>query len=287
MARFSSGPSTPPFIKISNPARRARKITIPNPLSFYSFSITFSRLLALLLFLLTPFLLNSCIEGEEEVWINPDASGHARIKISAPTLLFSKFGGIEQIIADAREGLADSDNITLTQLEATKEGSRTTLNGKVTFKDARQVGSFLAQFRDPPGSPEKSDEELIFGDTDLQVALPEYSFSRKVDIRPLIPPGSVNPMTTRLLEDAKLTYQIHLPTAVTTHNADHISEDRKSLQWQVPLTTMLTGPVEMQFSAPVPHLARYIVLLVLISIFLLFLVAIFLKRRTKNKPNPS
>ena len=245
------------------------------------------RLLTLLLFLLTPFLLNSCIEGEEEVWVNPDASGHARIKISAPTLLFSKFGGVEQIIADAKEGLAESDNITLSHLAASVKGSQTTLTGKVDFKDVREVGSFLQNFRDPSEPTKKSNEELLFGDTDLRVSFPQVLFSRQVDIRPLVPAGSVNAMTSRLLADSKLTYQIHLPTPATTNNADQVSNDGKSLQWEVPLTTMLAGPVEMKFSAPIPHLSRYYFLAGLLLLILICTLVFFLKKRTNKSPDLS
>ena len=149
------------------------------------------------------------------------------------------------------------------------------------------MGSLLKQFRDPPDSPEKCDEEILFGDTNLKVAFPKFSFSRQVDIRPLVPAGSVTPMTTRLLGDSKLTYQIHLPNAVTSHNADSISNDGKSLQWQVPLATLLAGPVEMNFSAPIPHLSRYLTLAALLLFFVILLVLFLIKRRTKTASNPS
>ena len=149
------------------------------------------------------------------------------------------------------------------------------------------MGSLLKQFRDPPDSLERSDQEILFGVTDLRINFPKMSFSREVDIRPLVPSGTVNPMTTRMLEDSKLTYQLHLPTPVTNHNADSISKDGKSLQWQVPLTTLLEGPVEMEFSAPVPHVSRYLTLAGLFLLFVFSLAIIMIRLRTRTEPNPS
>ncbi|MGJ8723678.1 MAG: hypothetical protein ACSHYB_03895 [Roseibacillus sp.] len=194
---------------------------------------------------------------------------------------------MEQVIADAKEGLADSDNVSLNHLEAVRDGSKTILTAKLSFKDARKVGSVLQKFRDPPGSAEKSDEEILFGDTSLKISFPKLLFSRQVDVRPLVPPESINPMTNRLLGDSKLTYQIHLPTPATTHNADHVSKDGKSLQWQVPLTTLLAGPVEMKFSAPLPHLSRYLALAGLLLILAVCASIRLIKKRKNKVPNPS
>lgn len=220
--------------------------------------------------------------------MNPDASGRARVKISAPTLLFSKFGGVEQIIVDAKEGLATSNNVSLTQINAVTDGSQTTLSARLTFKDARQVGSILQSFRDPPGSPKKSDQEILFGETHLNVSVPKILFSRKIDIAPLVPAGSINPMTSQLLGDSHLSYQLHLPTTATSHNANQVSNEGKSLHWQFPLSTLLAGPVEMKFTAPIPNLSRYLTLTALILLFAIALLVFFITQRKKRlKPTPT
>lgn len=189
--------------------------------------------------------------------------------MTAPTLLFSKFGGVEQVIADAKEGLSQSEGIQLTSIEATSKGSQTTLQAELTFEDARKLGQTFKSFRSSPDSEEKSDEELLFGETDIGVQFPNITYTRKIDIRPLVPPEAKNPMTARLLANAQLRYLVHLPTPVKSSNSDQVSNNGKTLTWEVPVTDLLAGPVEMNLTAPIPRLGYY---LTLAGVFLLFLL---------------
>ncbi len=235
--------------------------------------------------MLGALVLSSCIEGEEEIWINPDASGRVRFQVSAPTVAFAKFGGVDQVITDAREGLLQSENVTLTSVEAAATGTNTTLKASFTFKDAREMGNILKSFRDPDTPDEKSEEEIFVGETDLTIGIPDLSFSRKIDIRELLPPEAQNPMALRLLGNSRFTYRMHLPTPVRTHNASSVSKDGKSLAWEVPLQELLAGPVEMKFTAPLPYLVRYFSLVALALLAIIVSVFFLLKKRKKTPTN--
>lgn len=200
-------------------------------------------------------------------------------------MVFAKFGGVEQIITDAQTGLSNSSNLTLTQIEATPSGTKTTLRAALTFKDAREVGDLLKNFRDPSTPNQKSDEEILVGETNLDVGIPHLSFSRKLDAREFLPTEARNPMALRLLGESQITYKIHLPTPAKTHNADQIFNDRKSLQWNVPLSRLLAEPVEMKFTAPLPRLPLYLTLAALL--ILLFTLGFVFWRRAKNSASTS
>lgn len=263
------------------------KTTIAGHKSFYSLSIRIDHSILLLLFSLFPLFLTSCIEGEEEIWVNEDASGRARFQVTAPTLLFSKFGGAEQIIADAKAGATSSDNIAITSLEATKSGSKTTFRAEVTFEDARQLNHFLKTFRDPPDSPNKCEEEILFGEPALSIGFPDLSFSREIDIRSLVPAESNNPFALRMLGDSQINYRLHLPTPAKTHNATRTSNDGKTLEWDFPLGEMIAGPVEMNFTAPLPRLSLYLTLAGVLLFLMVFGFLIFLKKRGRPLTNQS
>ena len=200
-------------------------------------------------------------------------------------MVFAKFGGVEQIITDAQTGLSNSSNLTLTQIEATPSGTKTTLRAALTFKDAREVGDLLKNFRDPSTPNQKSDEEILVGETNLDVGIPHLSFSRKLDVREFLPTEARNPMALRLLGKSQITYKIHLPTPAKTHNADQIFNDRKSLLWNVPLSRLLAEPVEMKFTAPLPRLPLYLTLAALL--LLLFTLGFVFWRRAKNSASTS
>lgn len=159
----------------------------------------------------------------------------------------------------------------------------TTLQIDVNFKDARKLGSTLASFRDPPDSPQKSKEEILFGDTEIQIAPPNVNFQRTIDIRSLVPPEALNPLTKGLLGKAHIDYVIHFPTPIKTHNAHAISSDGKTLRWHVPVKDLLAGPVEMKFEAPIPRLSLYLTMIGLVLLALIFAVIFIRRRLLSNK----
>ena len=55
------------------------------------------RLLALLPVLL-PLLLVSCIEGEEEIWLEPDGSGRIEATYKMPTVVAQKIGDPDELV---------------------------------------------------------------------------------------------------------------------------------------------------------------------------------------------
>lgn len=204
--------------------------------------------------------MTSCIDGEEDIWVNKDGSGHATFKLTAPTLLFAKFGGVEKVVTETQEILVNRDELTLQEITTHNSGSKTTLQARVNFQDVREVLTCLQAFRDQENPLKKSDEEIFLGSPKLEIQKLEIQFSRNLDIRSLIPPEAHNPLTKKLLNDSQITYRLHLPTKVKTHNAHSISKNRKTLQWNLPVTELLSGPVEMKFTANIPNLTHYLTL---------------------------
>lgn len=238
-----------------------------------------------ILFALT-LVLTSCIEGEEEVWVNPDGSGKARLKVTAPKLLFAKFGGLETLAADLKDALQTSQNARLLEMETSTQGSRATLEAEIAFRDARKMGGLLKSFRDPPDSPDKCEEEIVFGEVKVHLGVPDLSFSRVIDLRPLVPAQSNNAMALKMLGEAQMSYRVHLPTPAKTHNADFISADGKTLAWEIPLAEFLQGSQRMEFTAPLPYLFP---LSILAAVLLCLAVgAIFFVRKARTrKSSPS
>ncbi len=216
------------------------------------------------------------------MWIEPDGSGRARLQITAPTALLSQFGGSNQLIAEAKEKLANSDNTRLRKLTAVSTGLNTTLAGEIQFKDARQLGSLLKNFRDPLDSQEKSEPEILFGETEVAMNFPNLNYTRQLDLRPLLPEQANNALSLKMLGDSQFQYRVHFPTQVTTHNADTLSPDGKTLTWEMPLRELFQSPQTMSFTAPIPRLSLYTTLTAVL-LFALILVAFILWSRRQSK----
>ena len=142
----------------------------------------------------------------------------------------------------------------------------------------------MQSFRKPLNSPQKSDEEIIIGDINLEIKVPNISYTRSLDLGPILPAEAKSPMASKLLGDAEIRYLVHLPTPAKSTNADLISADKKTLTWQVPVAELLAGPVEMNLAAPIPRIKLYAALAGVFLLSLLIYLYYLWKLRLKKSP---
>ncbi|MEC8942451.1 MAG: hypothetical protein VYC95_06945, partial [Verrucomicrobiota bacterium] len=68
------------------------------------------RLLSLLPVLFSLFLV-SCIEGEEEIWLEPDGSGRIEATYKMPTAVVRKIGDPDELVEKLKEAAARDPHI--------------------------------------------------------------------------------------------------------------------------------------------------------------------------------
>lgn len=192
-------------------------------------------------------LLSACLDSHEEVWLNADASGTARIRISIPSAATGLYGGEEGVEKIVEDFIEATPSVTSHALETRTQNGRIHLDLAMTFSNALELIN-------PPSSSATSGlpaagKEMI-GNTQAEFSGLNLVFKRRIELSKVIPGAILIPQSQ--LTDHSIISIIHLPNAASTHNADSTIDDGRALIWNTPLATALKGPVDRSFTMPLP-----------------------------------
>ncbi|WP_411826846.1 hypothetical protein [Luteolibacter sp. AS25] len=228
-----------------------------------------------LLVLVAALLLSSCFDSREEVWINADASGAARITITLPavaTRLNGGEAGVKKMIGDY---LSESPQFSsyIVKSEQTADGLE--FDVIVTFDNVMELRKLSES---PAAKKLPSGSASFMGKTHVEFEKLNVNFKRSVELSKAVPGAIFMPRSQ--LAGHTITTIIHLPLAATSHNAHTVSEGGRTLTWETPLATAFLGPVETTFIMPLPipwsTIIMVTTLLVSLSVFLIYY---FLRRK--------
>lgn len=235
-------------------------------------------LLPLLAFILT---LTSCIEGDEELWLNRDGSGRIDATYRMPPAIMNRFGGADKLQKRLEKAINKEPGIRIDEISHHLEGAQVVFHLKADFDDAREfVGLPRKHLRDPDTPDTPSTEEAFFGVMNLQLSGLSLEFDRNVDLSPALPPSIRD--NAVMLGDSAFRYTLHLPTKPSTHNATSTSNDGATLHWAFPLKKHASTPMLLQTSMPLPIPLWLWALVGAVVLLLIFIVAKFIKRRTRT-----
>ena len=100
-----------------------------------------NRLSALLAALLA-LLLVSCIEGEEEIWLETDGSGRIEATYKMPTAVAEKIGKPNELVRILKEAATRDPHFELNSIEHQTGPGGVTIQFSGTFDDLRKLASF-------------------------------------------------------------------------------------------------------------------------------------------------
>ncbi|MDP7307121.1 MAG: hypothetical protein QF405_05710 [Roseibacillus sp.] len=232
------------------------------------------RLLALLSILL-PLLLVSCIEGEEEIWLEPDGSGRIEATYKMPTVVAQKIGEPDELVEILKKAAARDPHIELTSVSHQTRRGGVTLRFSGTFDDLRKLATFPErQLRDPAEPDKRVKAEVLFGETHLDISWRGISYDRKVDIGWLLkssPAAKSIMKVPALLGDSSFHYTLNLPTSTRQSNATTQSQDGHKLEWLFPLKDHVQEPMHLtaEGDLPLPGSLWLIPFAVLVLLFLI------------------
>ncbi len=232
--------------------------------------------LAILLVLLT---LPSCLDSEEEVWINADSSGAGRITLTVPSAATSLHGGEAGVKKLAEDFLKSSPAFSTYLVETKTENRRTTVTAAFTFDNALDLldPSLAENMENLPGGGSE-----FMGKTEIEFQGLNLAFSRRTELSKAIPGAIFFPKSQLTGHQVKTT--IHLPKAATSHNATSTADAGRTLIWITPLATAMRQPVETNFTMPLP-IPWLTIAVAALTILLLFSFLIhYLLRRKKRSP---
>jgi hypothetical protein len=211
------------------------------------------RRLLLSLLCLPALILTSCVEGEEEVWINPDASGRFMAHYEIPSIALSQMSNPDDMIRALRMIDEKEEGIEITKLSFEKKGSKAILHLKATFKDVRKLLEISDRNEDFFAKEAKADPEqmdAIAGVINFGLDGLTPTFTRSVSLDGLFP--AMISERPKMLGPSNFKYTIHLPAEVKTHNAHSVSEDGRTVSWTFLLKDHFEQPMEMAFTTALP-----------------------------------
>lgn len=221
---------------------------------------------------------SSCLDSHEEVWLNADASGAAKVKISIPlaaTLIHGGEKGVKSMVVDFMEA---SPAFTTYTVETSSKKDQLQIDISITFKSALELTNINSG---PAFDKLPSAARDLIGYTQFNFHGTDLNFHRKIDLTRAIPGSAF--ITKEQLKGHGLTTIIHLPKAATSHDAQSVDNSGEILTWNTPIERAFREPLNQSFTMPLPIPWLKIITIALLIIFLITALIYYAYRRRKRK----
>ena len=198
-------------------------------------------------------ILHSCIEGEEEIWIDGDGSGKLRAHYRIPSIALKQLGEPEdfiraiKLVDEAEEGI-EVQNVTFEIIKG-----KGVFHLEATFENALDLLEISDRNRsvfveEAEADPEQLD--ALTGDINMGIEGIHVNFTRAVSLGPVFP--SMVQRSPTMLGPSAFSYTIHFPAEVIETNAPNISEDRRTVSWEFLLKNYVDQPMLMTAKTKLP-----------------------------------
>lgn len=209
-----------------------------------------SRILLSPLLLLASLFLNSCVEGEEEVWINGDGSGRFVAHYEFPIIALKDLGDPDVFVEMLHKIDKREDSIEIMDLYFVKKKKKAIFHLEASFEDAGALLELAARNQDllieDTGADPQQVEQMA-GSTVFQLNGLTPTFNRTVILE-----GLIDQSFKGFLGRSNFKYTMHLPVKVKESNAHKISNDGRTVSWTFLLKDHLDTPMEMGFTTALP-----------------------------------
>ena len=231
-------------------------------------------------------LLAGCIEGEEEIWLEPDGSGRLEASYKMPPSVMQSFGGPEELARTLEEAAARDRHVHLTRISHRTDRGSIIFEFAGTFDDLRKLCTFpQRQLRDPDNPDQPVPAEALFGVTNLKITPFKISLQRTVDISGVLPKNFKR--APALLGKSNFHYILNLPVEARMSNASNLLETPRKLEWTFLLRDHATEPMILTAEGrlPVPRWLWFAAIALLIALLAITSLA-FRTRRRRNRQSP-
>jgi len=196
-------------------------------------------------------ILASCIDGDEEIWLERDGSGRLEATYKMPPQIMQSFGSAPVLQKKLEDAIAKEPGLQIQHISNHMENGRVVFEFNATFDDVRTLAAFPKKHLRSPDTPDQAgSEEALFGTMNLTLSGLTMSFDRTVDLGPVLPDNvRQNP---GFLGESAFRYVVHLPAPATTHNATGTADNGRTLNWKFLLREHANRPMLLTMKAPLP-----------------------------------
>lgn len=204
-------------------------------------------MIRLLIACLATLLVSSCLDSHEEVWLNADASGKARVQLSLPLSAVAANGGEQGIRTIITEYFEATPAFTSHTLATKVKEDQLEIDVFMTFDNAfeLQVATSGPSFQELPETARD-----LLGKVEVKIQGRNLNLHRSIDLTKTFPGSAFIPGDQ--LKDHKLITIIHLPKAASSHNAHAAEDSGKTLIWTTPVASAFREPVNQIFTMEIP-----------------------------------
>ena len=179
----------------------------------------------------------------EEVWLNPDGSGRARIEAEMSSAVAGLQGGEAEIRRQIEEMLATQAGFRAPVIEITNGNRKVRVVTRFAFESASDL---LVDSTAQGASAKPSRIEHMIGEIEAAQSGWTLRIRRKMNHGKAFPGASMLP--TARLDGYNLTTILHLPSRPVSSNANRVENNGQTLIWEQPLSHALRNPAEQQVS---------------------------------------
>ncbi len=187
----------------------------------------------------------SCIDGREELWVNPDGSGRAELRYEIPqaAAVLRSREEIDVIVAAFLERNAAIFQEREHRVVRTEDGLA--IEVAVEFDSAADLAHLDVSGKNVPPVVRH-----LAGEFALERRGRTVEFERTVTVGRAIPGWRFMPRSQ--FENRRLIHIIHLPEPAETSNATRTDHEGRTLVWDHSLAEALREPVTTRFRAKIP-----------------------------------
>ena len=214
--------------------------------------------------LICSILMSSCLDYEEEMWVNPDLSGRVSMKISVPEEIVRGNTGLERDLTEngLRDELEKIPGVKLESFQSFREAGKVIANAKITFEDVEQLTRY------EQGVAESTAASML-GSIKVTEEGRKVKFERTLNTMPKARNDEfakdflTKSLSSLLFSKNYISYKIHVPSAIITANSQHIDGEEQIVEWKYTLSQAMREPPEMlvEWKKPFPFLMVFVVIL--------------------------
>lgn len=246
----------------------------------HQFSHVFQKAARAIL-VLSAFLLGSCIDYEEEMWLNSDLSGRLAITLSVQEELVNGNTGLERDISkdSIRRDIERIPGVKLESFQSFRDAGKVVEKLVIVFDSVEKLSRYETHIAE-------AGAVSLLGTFKIAESRGKIVFERLVPIIPTAQGSTaakdllLQGLSSLFLGKYNLNYKLHVPSEIITANTQRVDGRNHVVEWNFTLAQAVHEPPHMQVEWKKQGAARTIVFAGVVIFF--GVIAFYYYRRSRR-----
>ncbi|WP_395746293.1 hypothetical protein [Prosthecobacter sp.] len=190
---------------------------------------------------LLALLLSSCLDYEEEMWLEDDLSGKVTMTVMVSDTLanFAEAGSDQLSIEKVRQMIAGTEGLEVEETKSFRENGKQVSQVTIRFEDVRRLTWLATSSKEPAWVIGTIDVEKKDGRMKLRRTLGPFTTEATSGSRQQN--ALARGFSGLLLGSYSLTYTLHLPHEPLNADSMQVSRKSNTVRWRFPLGQLATS----------------------------------------------